>query len=267
MSIAIDKITDLGVAYEKLEEAIANIESNEEWINYLNFQSRFPSYSFGNTMMIFMQRPTSTLVAGYNKWKEFDRFVKKGEQGIKIFAPISQKLKKEVDGEETKTIFLLKGFKLVTVFDLSQTDGSDEKLPTLVKGLESQEGDEETYIRLKSIIDIPVSEFDSLSAKGVYSINDKSIAIKSSLSYSQKVKTLIHEYAHHMHLTEHFGDESYDAGEVIAESVAFIVSSHLGIDSSDYSFGYVKGWARDVETVKSVGHKVQIIAKSLIEKL
>lgn len=264
MNATVNTKTNIRDAFEQLEQAISNIDSNEAWLNYLSFQSRFYNYSFSNMIMIYMQNPKSSYVAGYKAWQRMGRQVKKGEKSIKILAPIRYKVENENTNEK---VFILKCFRLASVFDLSQTDGDDDKLPALITGLKGELQEDTVYTQLLTLIDIPVAEVDSIKGNGCYNIDSQSIQIKSTISSTQKVKTLVHEYAHHLHHIQHFNNESYDIGEVIAESTAFIVCNHLGIDSSDYSFGYIKGWGENVDTVKAVGHKSQAIAKHIIEKL
>ena len=259
---------DLQTAYDRLEQAVACIDTNEEWLKYLKFQSRFYSYSFYNSILIWLQNPAATYVAGFSSWNQLNRLIKKGEHSIKIFAPIKYKMEKEgEDSVDTKGVFILKGFRLVSVFDLSQTTGDDSKLPVVISGIRESNADhEELYQRLRNKIEIPITEVDSMAAKGSYNPETKEIQIKSSLSSIQKVKTLIHELAHHIHLTKYFNDETRDIGEVMAESTAYVVCQHLGIDSGEYSFGYIKTWAKEPEIIKTVGGKVQKIARKIIEK-
>lgn len=248
-------------AYEQLKEALENIHANESWLDYLAFQSKFYDYSFNNTLLIYSQKPDASYVSGYKQWQSFNRYVKRGELGIKIFAPIKYKVKDE-SGDE---FLRLTGFKLVSVFDISQTDGSDEFLPVLVSGLKKTfEGETEIYSKLKDIVDIPIQEVDQFAAKGCYYLTDPHIEIRSSLSALQKIKTLCHEYSHHLHHTKYHEDETYDLGEVIAKSSAYIVCKYLGIDTADYSVGYVKNWARDSKVLQSVASKVQKISADII---
>ena len=259
---------ELQAAYDKMEQAVANIDTNEEWLKYLKFQSKFYSYSFYNSILICLQNPMATYVAGFSSWNQMSRLIKKGEHSIKIFAPLKYKLTKEGEnGADIKDTIILKGFRLVSVFDVSQTTGDDSKLPVVISGLrESNANHDVIYQKLREKIDIPVTEVDLMAAKGSYSPDTKQIQIKSSLSAVQKVKTLVHELAHHVHLTKYFCNETKDVGEVMAESAAYVVCQHLGIDSSEYSFAYITTWAKEPEIIKAVGSKVQKIAREIIEK-
>lgn len=249
-------------AYEKLQEVLKNINSNESWLQYLSFQSRFYNYSFHNTLLIYSQNPSAFYVAGYRKWQTFDRYVRKGERSLKILAPVTYKAKEDEHGDEVKRLY---GFRLVSVFDLSQTEGSEEYLPVLVTGLRgSVEGGDSLYSTILSHIDIPVEEVAQLAPKGCYYPADPHIEIRASLSVIQRIKTLIHEFAHHIHHTRYYADESYDVAEVIAESTAFIVCSVLGVNTSDYSAGYIEGWSRDAKNLEASAGKIQKISAEII---
>lgn len=258
-----DTKREVQAAYEQLEQALENIDSNEEWLKYLSFQAKFYNYSFSNMIMIFNQMPLASYVAGYKTWQTLGRHVMKGAKSIKIFAPLRRNV--EADGEDEEA-YVIQGFKLASIFDLSQTIGDDNMVPVLVTGLRDGHDCDDVYQKLLSIIEIPVTETE-ISSNGLYNIKNPKIQIKSTLSTTHKVKTLIHEYAHHLHHTHLYNDESYDIGEVIAESSAYIVCSYLKINSADYSFGYIKGWCKDLNIIKKVGHKAQVIAHSIIEQL
>jgi antirestriction protein ArdC len=247
---------DLKAAFKNIEEGIKNISSNEEWKKFLAFQSRFYNYSFQNAMLIYHQRPSSTFVAGYNAWKQLGRYVKKGEKAIRILAPC--KYKKEDDEGYT-----INGFRVVSVFDLEQTDGDDSLLPVLVKGLQGSDVDD-LYQRLIDAIEIPVTEKAELPANGQYFPATKEIFIKEDLSSLQRVKTLVHEYAHHLHHTKYLDKESRGEKEIVAESAAFITCSHWELDTSDYSLPYLKTWLDDPKQFKQLGTKINIVASEII---
>lgn len=252
-------------AYEKLQEVLKNINSNESWLQYLSFQSKFYNYSFHNTVLIYSQNPNASYVCGYRKWQSLNRFVKKGQQSLKILAPMLYKAKEDEYGDDLKR---LHGFRLVSVFDISQTDGSDEYLPILVTGLRGTvDGEETLYKRILSHIDIPVTEVAELDSKGRYYIANPRIEIKASLSGIQRIKTVLHEFSHHVHQTKHYTDESYDVSEVIAESTAFIVCNVLGFDTTDYSAGYVESWNQDKKNLETIAGKIQKIASEIISLL
>ncbi|NMF01142.1 ArdC family protein [Aneurinibacillus aneurinilyticus] len=177
--------------FEQLVEGVQRFYSSDTWKAFLTFQSKFYTYSFSNVVLIWMQCPHASHVAGFTKWKEMNRRVKKGEKAIRILAPLMAKQKDKETGEEKKVII---GFWAVSVFDVSQTEGAP--LPQLCSELT---GNNDTlaafYQALKSIIDIPVKEEDIAGgAKGYYHIKEEYIAVKKDLDLQNKCKTLIHEY-------------------------------------------------------------------------
>ncbi len=256
-------------ALQQIESGLDSISTNEEWLRFLTFQSHFFNYSLNNTFLIYFQRPDARYVCGYNKWRQMNRYVKKGEKAIKILAPCRYKVEQADSDTAADNIYAIRGFTIVSVFDISQTDGDDSIIPVVVKGL-SDDGmaAADLYnILLDHIVDIPVHETDSLSSKGAYSPTTQEIFIKSALSNTQKVKTLLHEFTHHLHHSSYNDEESRALGEVIAESTAYVVCSFLGYDTTDYSLTYVKTWAKDSNQLKAVGTKIQIIASDIISRI
>ncbi len=249
---------------DKLEQGIQDLFNSEQYMTYLKTMAKFHNYSFRNTILIAMQNPQASYVAGYGAWQaKFKRQVRKGEKGIKIFAPAPYKKMVEQktfdkDGKphiEEKEI-VVPAFKVTTVFDISQTDG--EELPTL--GADQLIGNVSDYNKLfealKEISPVPIS-FENIEsgAKGYYQLKEQRIAIQENMSELQTVKTAIHEIAHaKLHaLPENEDDKDIDrpdrrTREVQAESVAYTVCQHFGIDTSDYSFGYIAGWSSGRET-------------------
>ena len=273
---------------DRLETGIMDLFESGRFQAYLDTMARFHNYSFNNTILIAMQG--GQLVAGYNKWRdEFHRNVKKGEKGIKIFAPAPYKVKKEVpkldeqgqpvrdkDGNpvtEQKEI-QVPAFKIVSVFDVSQTEG--EPLPTL--GVEELTGDVERYQdffkALEQTSPVPMA-FEDIpgGSHGYYHLTEKRIAIQENMSELQTLKTAIHEIAHaKLHaidpeapVTEQADRPDSRTREVQAESVAYTVCQHYGLDTSDYSFGYVAGWSSgkdlkelraSLETIRATAHEL-----------
>ena len=273
---------------DRLETGIMDLFESGRFQAYLDTMARFHNYSFNNTILIAMQG--GQLVAGYNKWRdEFHRNVKKGEKGIKIFAPAPYKVKKEVpkldeqgqpvrdkDGTpvtEQKEI-QVPAFKIVSVFDVSQTEG--EPLPTL--GVEELTGDVERYQdffkALEQTSPVPMA-FEDIpgGSHGYYHLTEKRIAIQENMSELQTLKTAIHEIAHaKLHaidpeapVTEQADRPDSRTREVQAESVAYTVCQHYGLDTSDYSFGYVAGWSSgkdlkelraSLETIRATAHEL-----------
>lgn len=260
---------------DQLEAGIENLFNSDQYKQWLTTMSRFHDYSLNNTLLIAMQKPDATLVAGYTTWKnQFGRQVNKGEKGIRILAPTPYKKKVEVDKTDPNTGEILKNpdgsnqkeiqevlrpaFKVVSVFDVSQTDGRE--LPSL--GVNELTGDVEQYEMffeaLKRTCPVPM-EFEQISsgAKGYYHQIEQRIAIQEGMSQIQTVKTAIHEMAHQkLHAIDpnlkksqqNLENISRGGKEVEAESVAYTVCQHYGIDTSDYSFAYIAGWSKGKET-------------------
>ena len=258
---------------ERLEAGIKDFLSSEKYQDYLKVMSRFHNYSSSNSILIAMQKPDASLVAGYTTWdKKFERHPKKGSHGIKIFAPAPVATNTFVEREKIDPVTQLPvldengdpvmesiavkrpAFKVVTVFDVSDTEG--KPLPEL--DVPQLTGDVEQYellmdaIRRTSTVTI---EFESITsgANGYFSLTDKRIAINEGMSELQTVKTAIHELAHSrlhdidttkpVHKLPAQKDKA--TKEVEAESIAFVVSEHFGLDTSDYSFGYIGTWSSD----------------------
>ena len=276
---------------EKLEQGIKELFESEKYKTYLNTMSKFHNYSFNNTMLIAMQKPDATLVAGFKAWqKNFDRHVKKGEKGIRILAPAPYKIKEEqekldpVTGEimldkngmpVTEEVEIkIPAFRVVPVFDVSQTDGKE--LPDIgVNELSGSVEDYEDFMQaLTEVSPVPITYEDiEGEAKGYFHTTDHRIAIQEGMSQSQTVKTAIHEVAHaKLHDRERNQDidavldKDRNTKEVEAESVAYTVCQHFGIDTSDYSFGYIAGWSsdRDMKELKSSLDTIRKTASELI---
>ncbi len=278
---------------DKLESGIKELFSSEKFKSYLNTMSKFHNYSFNNTLLIAMQKPDATLVAGFNAWKNnFGRNVNKGEKGIQIFAPAPYKIKKEEikrdpdtdlpildkDGkpivEEVERV--IPNFKVVSVFDVSQTNGKE--LPTL--GVDELSGNvtdyEKFFEALKEVSPVPIklAEIDG-SAKGFFNQEDKTITIKEGMSEAQTVKTAIHEIAHAMlhdkdlKKTDLEKPKDRATEEVEAESIAYTVCQHFGVDTSDYSFSYVASWGsgKDLPELKSSLETIRSTASELITQI
>ena len=284
---------------DKLEQGVHQIFESDNYRAYLSTMAKFHSYSLNNTILIAMQKPGATLVAGYTAWqKDHDRHVKKGEKGIQIIAPSPYKVKQERDALDPKTgkpqmdaqgnplkeiIEVEKpAFKVATVFDISQTEGKE--LPSIgVNELSGGvEGYEALFDALKATCPVPIAFEDIPSgAKGYYHTEDHRIALQEGMSQMQTVKTLIHEMSHermHSHEKEKPVEErlSRRSMEVEAESVAFVVGTALSaehpelkLDFSDYSFGYIAGWSSGKETaeLKAPLGRIQATASEMISEI
>lgn len=244
MNSEIKKIT------EELKESIVKILESGNYAKYLECMTKFHTYSLNNILWIYAQMPTATLVTGYKKWnKEFDRHVRKGEHAIKILAPIFKKVRVEEDGEEKEETRLV-NFKVVNVFDVSQTEGKE--LPTAPCRCIDLEGNvdgyKELFEKLEKASPVPIG-FEDINddSHGYFSLIDNRIAIKKGMSEQQTIKTMIHEIAHSiLHNTKTGEEKEADrhTAEVQAESVAYTVCKYIGLDTSDYSFGYITGWSK-----------------------
>lgn len=267
---------DIKEITEKLEQGVKEIYESEKYKAYLDFMGKFWDYSFNNCVLIMMQKPEATLVAGYRAWQnKFKRFVKKGEKGITILAPCPKKYTKEVEDEngniEVKEINYTT-FRACTVFDISQTEG--EEVPNIVRELsESVENYAELLDKLITLSPVPVAFEDVQGgANGYYSHVEKRIVIKAGMGEMQTVKTLVHEISHAILHNKDDGEEmeaTKHEKEVQAESVAYTVCNALGLDTSDYSFGYIAGWSKGKE-MKELSASMEVIrktAKAIIEDL
>ena len=252
-------------AYQKLEESFEQFQGEEEWKEYLDFSARFSSYSLNNTAMIYLQKPRAQFLKGYKSWQKLGRQVKKGEKAIQIFAPMSRKAETKDGKEERK----LSGFRLISVFDLSQTEGDDDKLPSMITGLQTDVDYSEILDNVLQKIDVPVS-FDELSYEthGFYEIKEKAITINSRNSPIHTLKTLFHELAHHYHMTAVKGRRAkftYEQEEFVAESSAYLVCATLGIDSGDYSIPYLKAWLNDFKAFQEMRRDIEKTTKKILK--
>lgn len=256
---------------DKLEAGVREFYTSEKFITYLQVMSRFHNYSLNNQILIAAQMPEATIVAGYNSWmRNFDRHVKRGEKSITILAPMKIKIKIDTDKvdeygnviqEEKEGI----KFRPVSVFDVSQTEG--KPLPEIISELT---GDVSRYEQLldaaRQAAPYPI-EIGAVegSAKGWCNYAQEKIVIKEGMSEAQTLKTAFHETAH---ARIHGGDtdKSREQKEVEAESIAYVVCSHFGLDTSDYTFGYVATWAgrQDINLLKQSMQTISQTAKSII---
>ena len=275
---------------DRLQAGLEELFQSEKYAEYLRVMSQFHHYSFNNTLLIAMQKPDATLVAGYHAWdKKFNRHVMKGEKGIQIIAPAPIREKQEQEkvdpntgeavlGEngqpETEEVTVtIPRFKVSTVFDLSQTDG--DPLPEL--GVEELTASVENYDifmeAIRSVSPVPI-RFDEIAsgAKGYYSSTEKEIVIQSGMGEMQTMKTAVHETAHAIlhdkDIMQEMGiQKDQQTKEVEAESVAFATLAHFEMDTSEYSFPYIAGWSsgRDTKELKSSLDTIRRTASEIID--
>jgi hypothetical protein len=258
--------------HDQLVAAIEGLVSSEEWRAMLEVSARFHSYSFNNQLLIYLQCPDATRVCGYRAWQRLGRQVRKGSRGIKILAPCRKRVSptEDEDKNEVERIEILTGFRVVHVFDISQTDG--EELPEvaprrltgkvsqrLIDALEQRVDEEGFTLRREAIA--------RSSRNGYADFERRLVVLREDLSGAQTAKTLIHELAH---LLLHRDTDLCDraVAEVEAESVAFVVASALGLDTSDYTFPYVARWGGgDAELVAATAQRVIAAARDLLASI
>ena len=280
---------------DRLEQGIAELFDSERYKEYLKVMSKFHNYSFRNTVLIAMQKPDASLVAGFSAWKNnFGRNVMKGQKGIKIIAPSPYKIKQEMQkidphtqkpiiGKDGKPVteekeITIPAYKVVSVFDVSQTEGKE--LPDIA--VDELTGDVDRYkdffAALEKTSPVPIA-FENIEggSHGYYHLEDKRIAINEGMSELQTLKTAIHEIAHaKLHdidlnapKDEQQPHVDRRTREVEAESVAYTVCQHYGLDTSDYSFGYVAGWSsgRELSELKSSLETIRSAAAEIINSI
>lgn len=262
-----DKIKEI---MTQLEEGVASVFTSANYTRLLNMLGQFHNYSVNNCILILMQCPSASRVASYQTWKKLGYPVRKGEKGIKVLVPIPytyQTEQKTVDEQGNPVVETVdaKGltFKVGHVFDVSQVQG---EMPTLAHELE----DDPEYLR--QAVERIIAENESINydhnlkkggANGYYRLDTKQIALRPDMSASQTIKTIIHEKAHSL-LHNSATDYTREEAEVQAESIAYVVCNAFGLDTSDYSFGYIAGWSSGRET-KELKSSLAVIEKTARE--
>ena len=251
-----------------IDDGINKVRNSESWMKYLTTMSKFHRYSFNNLMLIMIQKPEATMVAGYVDWtKKFKRQVKKGAKAIHILRPNPKKFvvkTKDEDGNETENTVKKMFFKPCSVFDISDTTG--EEIPTLCKELKGNVEEYDKLFNAMLSISICPVEFEDIKngAKGYYNKADHRIAIQNGMSQAQNIKTLCHEMTHsRLHKDS---DLNRRVKEIEAESVAYVICNHFGIDSSDYSFEYLASWGTENnKELKASIKRISETAKEMID--
>ena len=263
---------------ESLEQSIQEVFESDKWKEYLDTCSKFHHYSVNNCILILIQKKDATQCASFNAWKKLGRTVKHGEKGIRILAPapFKKEVIKQSRGEDgakltdvngnavtEKDMVVVPWYKVVYTFDISQTEGKE--LPGVCEELK---GTVDNYEQLKDAVikvsGVPVKfeEIDS-GAKGFYSRDTDSITVKKEMENTQTIKTLVHEMTH---AKLHSGacDLDRKTEEVQAESTAYVVCKHFGIDTDSYSFEYLAGWSSGKE-LKELKQSMNIVQKTADE--
>lgn len=263
----------------RLTTGVKSFRNSEQFKSYLKFMGKFHDYSFRNSLLIYLQNPQSELCASFSTWKKLDRHVKAGEKGMMILCPAFKKIEKEKTDQSGKPLLDSNGKpekETVTIpryvpgytFDVSQTEGKEvPKLCTELKG--TVENFQKYFDAVKATAGCPV-EFEEIegSAKGYYSPSEHRIAIKNGMDEVQILKTALHECCHSKcDCIENKNNPDYAADkagkETRAEAVAFVVCSHFGIDTSDYSFPYLASWAS--KDTKELTGQMELIQKTSCE--
>lgn len=263
-------------ALEKIEAAISQITTSEKWEEHLKWQAKFPNYSANNILWLKDQAEargaTLGAVAGYRKWEELGYQVQKGEKSFSVLAPITIRIDpdQDIEGKKYKVV----GFKTAPVFDISQTKPIEGK-PQIASTSFAQRLEKDAPEKLKQSVmaEIEKSGYKvnfldgqdwSPSKNGETNPSEKTVSIRADMSQAQELKTLVHELAHIKF--EH--TSSHTNSEVEAESTAFVVLNHFGIDSGDYSFGYVASWSNgDVDILRKTAQGVGKISNKIIDNL
>lgn len=274
---------------EHLKEGMKNYLDSDQFKSFLDTMSKFHNYSLNNIHLLKMQNPNVTQVASFNKWKtDFERTVKKGAKALKIWVPYQVKTKipenqKELnfspsENEMDQKEITVTRFKLGNVFDVSQTEGKE--LPKAIHELTGSVKDYEDLYRAAKAVSmdnqVPISfeEIKRENTRGYYSPSENRIVISKKLKGEEHIlKTIFHEMAHadlHKGTNAQYGDDQYRKQELQAESVAYVVASHFGFDTSSYSFGYLAIWAKDKNGFEDMVEQLQVVqkeAKSLIDRM
>ena len=255
--------------FQTIENGIRSVYESDRYRRYLETMSRFHAYSLNNCLLIFAQKPEATLVAGYQTWrKRFGRHVRYGEKGIRILAPVRNTRTEDEEKEAEDAV----RFKTIAVFDISQTEG--DPLPTYMN--DTLNGTVEDYERfleqLKLVSPVPVT-FDpsAMASHGYYRADQNRIVIKAGMTELQTVKTLLHEIAHAcLHNKACGGDAlSREQKEIEAESTAYIICRHFGLDTGEYSFGYLAGYSstKELPELRSSMERIRLTSDRLIRQI
>lgn len=273
---------EINLTLARLQQGVQDVFSSNNYKHYLQFFAKMHNYSFNNTILILSQLPTASLCASYQTWKSVKCPVRRGQTGIKILVPVPYKTEMLVDCKDPQgnIVFNADGtprqqkvfvertaFRLGNVFDISQVDGDVPSLTQELKG--TKEGFAKALNELMTNSDIPIvydTDLYGTGTNGYYHVKENRIALRSGMSVNQCMKTLIHEKAHSLLHNGKGAKYSRNEAEVQAESIAYVVSEVLGLDTSDYSFGYIASWSKNKELIE-LQHSISVIDKTSKEIL
>ena len=256
----------LQTTLKALEEGVEAITDSGEFKRYLAMMARFHHYSSNNVLLIMTQRPDATMVAGYKRWQQLGRQVMKGEKGLMILAPLVRKK----DDERDDPARVVAGFRVASVFDVSQTDGDPLPKPPAAEAItRATDKGMELVRRLEAWLstqDVLVEVGECGNAHGYYQPGARRIVLSPAiLGSDHQAKTLVHEAAHYV--AKHRGSTTPEDAESVAEGSAYVVCSHFGIETSTFSFGYISGWARDKAVLRRNLQAIQRTASAIIQAL
>jgi antirestriction protein ArdC len=251
---------------QRLEQAVSEIHDSETFRRYLDAQSKFHNYSWGNVLLILGQRPDASQIAGFRTWQSMGRYVRRGERGIRILVPMRRRIgpESDEDGEDAEAETRLY-FGTGHVFDVSQTEGAP--LPEVaVPTLEGEQG-RELYDRLSAIAlaeGVSVEPVPELQGEmmGYYDALSRRIVLRQAAP-RQMTKTLAHELAHHFG----GGTRSNPEEESFAEATAYVVCARFGLDTGERSFPYVATWSREPKTLKAAMTRIQAVSSQMIQQV
>lgn len=262
-----EKKKKIEIVFDKIKKGITEIIKSGEYEKFLEFSKNFHSYSFNNMVLIYIQMPTATKVAGFKTWQKMERKIKYGAKGIQIIYPIKQKYEKKVldNDEEKREVIEYITYRATYVYDISQTTGKklpfeNEVMNTNIKN--------DLFYNLCAFSPFQIKENEGLGkVQGYWNPKEKYIVLNKMLSIDDKASTLLHELTHAFYDDFNYKSER-NLSETFVESVAYIVADHLGLDTSNCSFKYILSWIDgDINILLELGEKIQKTANEFIKRL
>lgn len=257
----------LTAAHDRITTAVEQLATGADWQAMLDVAACFHTYSPNNIWLILAQRPDATRVAGYRTWRNLDRWVRKGEHGIAVLAPIVTRNKPVDPSDNPELVKVLRGFKTVHVFDISQTDGAE--LPAVTPTLLTGDAPADAWDMLAAHIanaGFTLERGDCNGAYGYTNHTTRTVRVRDDVDDSQAVKTLAHELGHVLlHDNTDRASDDRPRMEIEAESVAYIVCHQLGIVSDDYSFAYLARWSNgDTHLIRTTADRAITCARRIV---